>query len=106
MARLDMSGDRLATLSGFAQPRHRPCTTQARLDTAGVPERELNRPNGAVGMPDVEALSRFPAGHNRDTVSDDRQNVVHGQDQSVDAIDAQEPGARLAGVENCKRVTR
>jgi hypothetical protein len=41
VARLDMSGDRLAILSGFAQPRHRPCS-EARPDTAAVPEREAS----------------------------------------------------------------
>ena len=67
---------------------------------------------GSVNWPSGEmsdsggGLSRSPAGHNRDTVSDSCQNVVHGQNESVDAIDAQEPGARLARVENCKGITR
>jgi hypothetical protein len=97
-----------ATKTGVRAARYRPCTT--RRGTAAVPERELSIGLLEVGgMSDVAAaagLGRSLAGRNRDTVCDSRQNVIHGQNESVDAIDAQGPGARLGRVENCKRITR
>ena len=73
-----------------------------------VPPLLNERPQSARGMSDVEwgRLSRSPAGRNYNTVSDSHQNVLHGQNESVDAISGQKPGARLARVENCKSITR
>jgi len=99
---LDVSGDRLAILSGLVDDAIAPAPELAWTRLLFLNGKRQSPQAGTSGG----GLSCSPAGRNREIVSDSRQNVVHGQNESVDAIDAQEPGARLARVENCKRIAR